>query len=39
MGQGGWDKGGRGWNLYINEILNKTGIITLSLVISMHIMG
>ena len=33
-GQEGWGKGGgvrmgaRGWNLYLNEILNKTGIVT-----------
>ena len=33
----GWGKGARGWNLYLNEVLNKTGIITLSLVIGMHI--
>ena len=25
---GGWGKGARGWNLYLNEVLNKTGIIT-----------
>ena len=25
----GWGKGGgvRGWNLYLNEVLNKTGIV------------
>ena len=33
VGQGGWGKGGgvrgvRGWNLYLNEVLNKTGIVT-----------
>ena len=29
VGQGGWGNGGaRGWNLYLNEVLNKTGIIT-----------
>ena len=41
VGQEGWGKGGgvRGWNLYLNEVLNKTGIITLSLVIGMHITG
>ena len=35
----GWDKGGgvRGWNLYLIEVFNKTGIVTLSLVITMHI--
>ena len=33
-GQEGWGKeggvrmGARGWNLYLNEILNKTGIVT-----------
>ena len=33
-GQEGWGKGGgarggaRGWNLYLNEVLNKTGIVT-----------
>ena len=26
-----------GWNLYLNEVLNKTGIVTLTLVIGMHI--
>ena len=25
----GWGEGGaRGWNLYLNEVLNKTGIVT-----------
>ena len=24
----GWGKGARGWNLYLNEVLNKTGIVT-----------
>ena len=39
VGQEGWGKGGQGgWNLYLNEVLNKTGIVTLSLVIGMHIM-
>ena len=34
----GWGKGGQGgWNLYLNEVLNKTGIVTLTLVIGMHI--
>ena len=34
VGQGGWGKGGQGgWNLYLNEVLNKTGIVTLTLVI------
>ena len=28
VGQGGWGKGVRGWNLYLDEVLNKTGIIT-----------
>ena len=37
LGQEGWGKGGgarggvrgaRGWNLYLNEVLNKTGIVT-----------
>ena len=34
VGQGGWAKGGGirggqgGWNLYINEVLNKTGIVS-----------
>ena len=47
-GQEGWGKGGvvrgwgkgeqGGWNLYLNEIFNKTGIVTLILVIGMHIM-
>ena len=27
-GQEGWGKGARGWNLYLNEVLNKTGIVT-----------
>ena len=32
-------RGGKGgWNLYLNEVLNKTGIVTLILVIGMHIM-
>ena len=41
MGQEGVGKGGgvRGWNLFLNEVLNKTGIVTLSLVIGMHITG
>ena len=42
VGARGWgkgDKGGQGgWNLYLNEVLNKTGIVTLILVIGMHIM-
>ena len=40
-GQRWWAKGDgvRGWNLYLNEVLNKTGIVTLSLVIGMHITG
>ena len=34
----GWGKGEqRGWNLYLNENFNKTGIVTLILVIGMHI--
>ena len=38
VGQGGWGKGEQGgWNLYLNEVFNKTGIVTLSLVIGMHI--
>ena len=43
VGEGGCGKGGRvrgeqgGWNLYLNEIFNKTGIVTLILVIGMHI--
>ena len=37
VGQWGWGKGPRGWNLYLNKVLNKTGIVTLSLVIGMHI--
>ena len=43
MREGGWGKGGgvmggvRGWNLYINEVFNKTGIVSLSLVIVMHV--
>ena len=24
----GWGKGARAWNLYLNEVLNKTGIVT-----------
>ena len=37
VGEGGWGNGGpRGWNLYLNEFFNKTGIITFSLVIGMH---
>ena len=34
VGQGGWGKGvgqgvgARGWNLYLNEVLNKTGIVS-----------
>ena len=34
MGEEGWGKrggargGARGWNLYLNEVLNKTGIVT-----------
>ena len=36
----GWGKGGQGgWNLYLNEVFNETGIVTLSLFIGMHIMG
>ena len=35
----GWGKGGgvRGWILYLNEVLNKTGIVRLIFVIGMHI--
>ena len=42
-GQGGWGDGGgegggeRGWGEALIEVLNKTGIVTLSLVIGMHI--
>ena len=37
VGEGGWGKGGQGgWNLYLNEVFNKTGIVTFSLVIGMH---
>ena len=37
VGEGGWGKGGQGgWILYLNEVLNRTGIVTLSLVIRMH---
>ena len=29
VGQRGWGKGGQeGWNLYLNEVFNKTGIVT-----------
>ena len=29
VGEGGWGKGGaRGWNLYLNEVFYKTGIVT-----------
>ena len=28
VGQGGGVRGARGWNLYLNEVLNKTGIVT-----------
>ena len=28
MGQGGGVRGARGWNVYLNEVLNKTGIVT-----------
>ena len=28
VGEGGWGKGGRGWNLYLNEVFNKTGIVS-----------
>ena len=24
----GWGKGARGWVLYLNEVFNKTGIVT-----------
>ena len=27
-GARGWSKGARGWNLYLNEVFNKTGIVT-----------
>ena len=27
-GTRGWGKGTRGWNLYFNEVLNKTAIVT-----------
>ena len=42
VGGRGWDKRGgargeRGWNLYSNKVFNKTGIVTLILVIGMHI--
>ena len=38
VGEGGGVRGGQGgWNLYLNEVLNKTGIVTLTLVIGMHI--
>ena len=38
VGGRGCGKGGQGgWNLYLNEVLNKTGIVTLILVIGMHI--
>ena len=37
--EGGWDKGGGegGWGEALIEVLNKTGIVTLILVIGMHI--
>ena len=29
VGEEGWGKGGaRGWNLYLNEVFYKTGIVT-----------
>ena len=28
LGKGGSVRGARGWNLYFNEVLNKTGIIS-----------
>ena len=43
VGEGGWAKGSgvrggvRGWILYLNEVLNKTGIVSFSSVIGMHI--
>ena len=38
LGEGGGVRwGARGWNLYLNEVLSKTGIVTLILVIGMHI--
>ena len=37
-GDGGGESGGeRGWGEALIKVLNKTGIITLSLVIGMHI--
>ena len=37
---GGEEGGGEGgWGEALIEVLNKTGIVTLSLVIGMHIMG
>ena len=42
VGEGGGvrgARGARGWNLYLNEVFNKTGIVTLSLFIGMHITG
>ena len=27
-GKKGGGRGARGWNLYLNEVLNKTGIVT-----------
>ena len=38
VGQGGWDKGGQGgWNLYINEVLNKTGIVSSNYGVGTHV--
>ena len=38
VGEGGGVRGEQGgWNLYLNEVFNKTGIVTLILVIGMHI--
>ena len=45
VGEGGWGKGGGegggegGWGEALIKVLNKTGIVTLILVIGMHITG
>ena len=37
-GTRGWHKGGQeGWNLYINEVLNKTGIISSNYGVGTHV--
>ena len=38
VGQGGGVRGARGWNLYLNEVLNKTGIVSSNSGVGKHVL-